>query len=399
MLELEAAREKILATLPPATAEDVDLAAALGRVLFDHLESPLDLPGFDNSAVDGYALRAADLTSVSPEKPVNLQVVGRIEAGHTFDGEVRTGECVRLFTGSPMPRGADSVVMQEETRASGPNEIACLEAAKPWDNVRFRGEDLKKGAVIAEPGDDLHAGRLALLAAAGFGRVKVGKRARVGLLATGSELLEPGEVPKAGKIYESNRVMLEALSNQAGAVTRRFPVVLDTPDATRLSLEAALNDCDFVVTSGGVSVGEADFVKTAFAEIGGRLDFWKIAIRPGRPFAFGRIGEKYLFALPGNPGSAFVTFLLLAWPALRKWQGASRVLPPSAPARLAETLANRSERRSFLRVFVDAEGAARPSGLQGSHSVTSLANANGLVDVPGGTVLEAGAVVNVIRWA
>jgi molybdopterin molybdotransferase len=252
--------------------------------------------------------------------------------------------------------------------------------------------------VLAEPGDALTPARISLLAATGLARVPVGRRPAAGLLATGSELREPGQPLAPGQIYESNRLGLASLIRRAGAVPKVFPLVADSLAATRLALEQAFNQCDVVITSGGVSVGELDFIKQAFEQTGGSLEFWKVAIKPGRPFVFGSCRGKLLFGLPGNPVSALVTFLLLVRPALLRWQGAQDVSLPAYPGVLVEPLANPGQRRHFLRVKVDAAGKVRSAGIQASHILSASATANGLVDVPPETTLPAGKTVSVIRW-
>jgi molybdopterin molybdotransferase len=400
VMELEAAIDCILAQLPPAQPETVVLAEAHRRILAEHIASPIDLPGFDNSAMDGYAVRAADLHGAGESSPVILRLRGRVPAGEVYAGEIVGGDCVRIFTGSPIPPGADAVVMQEDVRLdeATPECIRFMEPVRPWENVRLRGEDLRQGASVGEMGDELNAGRLCLLAAAGLNRVRVGQRPRVGLLATGSELVEAGQPLPPGGIYESNRCGLAALTSRAGGVPKLFPLVADTPTATQSALQNAFRECDFVVTSGGVSVGEMDFIKTAFENLNGQLQFWRVAIRPGRPFVFGRWQEKFLFGLPGNPVSAFVTFLLLVRPALARWQGVSETGLRSHTAALAEPLANPGHRRHFVRVTVDASGQIRSAGGQGSHILSSLAAANGLVDLPPKAIFPVGAVVPVLRW-
>jgi molybdopterin molybdotransferase len=218
------------------------------------------------------------------------------------------------------------------------------------------------------------------------------------VLATGSELQEPGEPLKPGMIYESNRVGLAAMIRATGAQPLIFPLVPDVASATRAALLEAFDQCDVVVTSGGVSVGELDLVKGTFEEVGGELQFWKVAIKPGRPFVFGRRAGKLLFGLPGNPVSALVTFFLLVRPALLRWQGARQVAPPLRTGILGEPIANRSDRRHFVRVRVTAAGQIHSAGVQASHFLSSLAAANGLVDVPPQTMLPAGAVVRVMPW-
>jgi molybdopterin molybdotransferase len=400
MLEYEAALARILAAIPAAQPERIPLAQAHRRILAERILSPLDLPPFDNSAMDGYAVRAKDVQGAAPDSPKQLRLRGKVPAGENFAGAVESGDCVRIFTGSPLPPGADAVAMQEDTRTESaqPETVWFLDTIKPWENVRFRGEDMKRGVVAGEAGEELSAGRINLLAALGLAEVNVGKKPVTGLLATGSELVEAGQPLTPGGIYESNRIGLAALLAQAGGVPKVFPLVKDTAAETRQSLTAAFADCDVVVTSGGVSVGELDFIKSAFGELGGELQFWRVAIKPGRPFVFGQWRGKFLFGLPGNPVSAFVTFLLLVHPALRRWQGATQVNLPRQTATLAESLSNSGARRHFMRVRIDDDGQVRSAGTQASHILSSLASANALVDVPPGTTLPAGSTVQALRW-
>ena len=400
MLAYEEALARILAAIPPPVTERIALADAQDRVLAVSAPSPVNLPPLDNSSMDGYAVRAADVATARAEKPTRLRLIGKAAAGEFFPGTVKTGTAVRLFTGSPLPQGADAVVMQEDTRGidGDPNQILILEGAKPADNVRARGEDIRQGEVLVEAGQDLNSGRASVLAAAGLAEVTVNRQPVVGLLATGSELRPPGEPLVPGQIYESNRLGLSFLARRAGAVPLVLPIVPDEPAATRRALTEAFRQCDVVVTSGGVSVGEMDFVKSAFADLGGELDFWKVAIKPGRPFVFGKWQKKFLFGLPGNPVSAMVTFVLLVRPALRRWQGAADVSPPCCAGVLAEPLANPGDRRHFLRVQIDTAGMVRSAGGQASHLLGSLAAANGLLDVPPQTTIAAGTAVRVIRW-
>jgi len=399
MLSLEEARERMLKCFEPLAAERVAVASAAGRFLAEPVVAPVDLPGFDNSAMDGYAVRAADVAAAKADSPVELKLVGATAAGEVFGGSVEQGTCVRVFTGSALPAGADAVVMQEDTRAAAtdPDAVLVLDAAKPWENVRFRGEDVKRGATVLAAGERISAVRAGLLAALGLDSVAVRSQPVVGLLATGSELLEPGQALSPGKIFESNRVTLAPLLTKAGAGPRVFSLVRDTLEGTRGALEEAFAKSDAVVTTGGVSVGELDFVKAAFESLGGKMEFWKVAIRPGKPFVFGRLGGKFLFGLPGNPVSAVVTFLVLVRPALLRWQGAAQMDLPSHPGALAEPLANPGDRRHFMRVRADERGAVWPAGAQASHLLSSLSQANGLVEVPPKTVWPAGTPVAVLR--
>ena len=351
--------------------------------------------------MDGFAIRSTDLISASENTPVSLRLIGKIPAGEIFSGSVAAGTCVRIFTGSPMPRGADAVVMQEDTRPDPANaeNILFLEKNQPWENIRLRGEDVKKNSALLDAGEKLNAMRLSLLAATGISEVRVTRQPMVALLATGSELREPGQPLEPGSIFESNRIGISALIREAGAIPKFFPLVPDDLAATIAALEKAFSECDLVITSGGVSVGEFDFVKTAFEQLGGKMEFWKVAIKPGKPFVFGHWREKFLFGLPGNPVSALVTCFLLATPALFRLQGAKEISLPSHPGRLSEPLANRGERRHFVRVIVDTAGNVRSSGVQASHILGALAQANGLVDAPPQTTFAADATVQVLRWA
>jgi molybdopterin molybdotransferase len=292
--------------------------------------------------------------------------------------------------------------MQEDTsvESGSPEFVSIRDATRPWENVRFRGEDVREGALAAREGERIGAGRQAFLAAAGCDRAEVGKRPVVGLLATGSELQDPGAGNELGpgQIIETNRGMLAALVQKAGGVPVVYPAVPDDMESTRGKLAEAFSRCDLIITSGGVSVGEMDFVKKAFEEIGGALEFWKVAIRPGRPFVFGRIDRKLLFGLPGNPVSALVTFLLLARPAILKWQGARDIFLPAHPARLAEDVGNTGTRRHFMRVLVGTDGQVRSTGAQASHLLSSVAASNALLDVPPQTSISAGEIVQVLRW-
>jgi molybdopterin molybdotransferase len=350
--------------------------------------------------MDGYAVRSQDLASADEKKPVALRLIGHAPAGSMIDTVVETGTCVRIFTGSVLPHGADAVVMQEDVRCDeqDASRIIFSDKAAPWENCRLRGEDIKAGAVVAEIGERITAPMLGQLAAVGIVNVRVTRRPIVGLLATGNELREPESPLPPGAIYEGNRIGLAALVRQAGGIPKVYPLIPDELAATKSALEKAFAECNVVITTGGVSVGDADFVKAAFTEIGGKLDFWKVSMRPGKPFAFGRLNEKRFFGLPGNPASALVTFMVLTRPALLRMQGARDVFGPVQSAVLAEPLVNPKDRWHFMRVVIDATGYARSAGTQASHYVSSLAKSSGLVDVPPQTTLPAGAVVRLMPW-
>jgi molybdopterin molybdotransferase len=301
MLSLEQARERILDAVRPLPAETADLNQALGRFTAEPLRSTVDLPPADNSAMDGYAVRSEDLASAGADAPVALRLIGTAPAGVVFDKVVERGTCARVFTGSTLPGGADAVVLQEDVKENSQesSSVWFVESAPPWENVRRRGEDVQAGALLLEAGERLTALRLSFLAAAGISAVRAARRPVAGLLATGNELREPGRPLEAGAIYESNRIGLAALTRQAGAIPKVYPLVPDELAATKAALQQALAECDVVISTGGVSVGGMDWVKAAWTAIGGQIDFWTVAMRPGKPFAFGRWGEKAFFGLPG----------------------------------------------------------------------------------------------------
>jgi molybdopterin molybdotransferase len=400
MHSVEQAREQVLASISTLPAESVPLSDAFGRFLAELVRSTVDLPPADNSAMDGYAVRSQDIGGATLETPVALLLAGAAPAGSVFGKHVEPGECVRIFTGSVLPPGADAVVMQEDVKRDqkDASQILFIDKVVPWENCRLRGEDVKSGAIIADVGEKLTAPRLSLLAAAGTASVPVSRRPIVGLLATGNELREPGAPLAPGAIYESNRAGLAALTAQIGAIPKIYPLVPDDLASTKSALERALAECDAVITTGGVSVGDADWVRTAFTEIGGKLELWKVAMRPGKPFAFGRWKEKVFFGLPGNPASALVTFMILTRPALLQMQGARDIFPATTRAELAEPLTNSGDRRHYMRIALDAEGRASSAGTQSSHILTALAHSAGLVEVPPRTTLAAATIARLIPW-
>ncbi len=400
MLELEDAVARILSQLPAVKSETVPIAEAHGRFATGEVRAQINLPPFDNSSMDGYAVRAADVANAIAQTPVKVRLVGRIAAGQQPGVSMNSGEAVRVFTGSALPSGSDAVVMQEDTRVdpADPDTICILDSAKPWENVRFAGEDVKRDAIILKPGEKLTASRGTLLAATGVSEVAVAKLPHVGLLATGTELREAGGPLEPGQIYESNRAALAPLVRAVGGVPDMLSIVKDDPGSTRAALEAAFAQSDIVITCGGVSVGEMDFVRSAFESLGGKLDFWKVAIKPGRPFVFGQLGSKYLFGLPGNPVSAFVTFLLLVRPALLHWQGAAETGLRLVRGELAQTLSNPGSRRHFVRVRVTPGGEIHSAGMQASHALSSLAASNALLDMKPGTSIAAGELVSALSW-
>lgn len=396
MISLEEAKERLLASIKPLGAEETPLEQALGRFAAEPHFSKLDLPRFDNSAMDGYAVRSEDLKQANQATPVDLKLIGRIGAGEIFGGVISPGTCLRLFTGSVLPEGADAVVMQEDVWAEN-GTVRFVDSVKPLENVRLLGEDIRSGAQLLAAGERLTATHLALLAATGFGKATVRKPPAVALIATGDELVEPGHPLGPGKIYESNRTLLAGLLRGIGIQPTIIPLVPDDLEATIAIMRNAFATHEVVITTGGVSVGEFDYVKEAFTRIGGLIDHWKVAIRPGKPFVFGTLDAKFLFGLPGNPVSALVTFLVLVRPALLKWMGAAAVELPRLSGLLDGSISNPGDRRHFVRCQW-THGKVQVLGRQASHMLGALGAANCLLDVPPATRWDAGQEVTVQLW-
>ncbi len=389
---LDEALQDLLARAEPALPlERVSTFAADGRVLAQDLVSPLDVPGHDNSSMDGYAVRAADLR----ERQV-FPVSQRIPAGSAAQ-PLHAQSVARIFTGAPVPEGADAIVMQEEVVVldEGRVQIQATPAAGQW--IRRRGEDVRRGAVVLQRGQRLSPAELGLAASIGFDRLPVARRVRVALLSTGDELVMPGEVaPEAlpsGAIYNSNRFFLRALLARLGCEVSDLGIVPDNRQATLQALDQAAQDHDLILTSGGVSVGEEDHIKPAVQALG-ELQLWQIAIKPGKPFAYGRVrntqGFAHFVGLPGNPVSSFVTFLLLVRPFLLRLQGASGVQPAAMMLPAHFDGPKPEKRREFLRARRNAQGGLDLFANQSSGVLTSVVWADGLIDVAPGQRITRG---------
>jgi molybdopterin molybdotransferase len=400
MLTLPEARQLILDRTPCLTSETISVAEASGRIARADISAPRDLPIFDTSAVDGYAIRSADVAGATDEKPVELRVTGRVAAGQYADKKLTPGTCQRIYTGAMLPPETDAIVMQEDTRTSlaAVDQILILDEVKPWENVRFHGEDIKAGAVVISTGSRLKFGHVAALSGLGIEKIEVCRQPVVSILATGTELCQSGQSLKPGQIYESNRATLGTLVGRCGGIPRLHPIVADQRASLMRALHDAFENSDAVVTIGGVSVGDLDLVRPVFEELGGVIDFWQIAIRPGKPFVFGRWKNKVLFGLPGNPVSAAVSFWLLGRPGLLSMQGDKTPLCEHGLAILGEPLRNRGDRPHFFRVRISPDGRVYNAGTQGSHILSSLAHSDGLVEVPPGTLLPASSEVRFIPW-
>jgi len=392
MLSVEEALEQILAKVRPLPTERVDLVASLGRVLAETVRSTRVIPPWPNSSMDGYAVRASDT-----HPGAALTVVGRIVAGALPDRPIGTGETMRIFTGAPLPGGADAVVAQEDVDAAEPR-VRLRAAAERGANVRPAGEDVQAGDLVLEPGTVIGPAEIGLLATLGHSQVEVSRRPRVAVLSTGSELADLGVEPGPAQIPNSNSYSLMAQVMEAGGTAVNLGVAPDRLDVIAERIRRGA-EADVLVSSAGVSVGDLDLVRDALVAAGAELHLWKVNMRPGKPITFGTLGHRPVFGLPGNPVSAMVTFELFVRPALLAAQRRRRLNRPRVHAIAAERIVNRGSRRGYLRVSLEErEGRwrARLTGDQGSGILRSMVAADGLAVLAGDTTLNAGAEVEVI---
>jgi molybdopterin molybdotransferase len=380
----------ILKSVKPLAPRRVPLAQALEQFAARDIVARMALPVFDNSAMDGYAVVAG-----SCRRGQSQRVIGEQPAGVDRKLRIAAGEAVRVFTGAPMPEGADAVIMQEDVRCDG-LEIFIHAEVERGEFVRRRGSDLSEGQKILSAGERIRPQTLALLAAQGIAEIDVGGEVRAMIVTTGDELVRPGGSLGAGQIYESNSILMRALFDKQGV---SHAVVEHCPDDA-LSIEAALRrglEHDVLVIVGGVSVGARDLVRPALTSVGAETDLWRVSVKPGKPFLFGRAGPCAIFGLPGNPVSAFVTFLLFVRPAILQMMGANEdeLSLPKYEARLAEEVQNKSDRPHYVRGRV-AHGKFTPVGRQESHALYGLSRANALLRVAPGEIFPSGATVSIL---
>jgi molybdopterin molybdotransferase len=371
--------EQLVTPLPPQDDQELPIPQALGRVLACDAVSPVDVPPHDNSAMDGFAFHGAALSSSSP---LRLRVVGTALAGVGWTGTVGQGECVRIMTGAIMPQGLDTVVPQELVQVEGDTLTLPADRLRAGDNRRLRGEDIRADSAALTAGQRLTPAALGLLASLGLPTVRVKRRLRVAYFSTGNEILSLGDSPREGAVYDSNRYTVMGLLERLGCDMIDLGVVPDDPAALRSAFTQAAAAADAVITSGGVSVGEADYTKAMMRELGD-VAFWKIAMRPGRPMAVGRIGSSVLFGLPGNPVAVMVTFLAFVRPALLRMMGCVDATPPLLQAACTEALRKKPGRTEYQRGLVsrNAQGVlqVRTTGNQGSGVLSSMVHGNGLI--------------------
>jgi molybdopterin molybdotransferase len=380
----------ILESVKPLPPRSVSLASARERFAAEDVLARVALPVFDNSAMDGYAVVAG---SCRPGQ--SQRVIGEQPAGVDRKLRIAAGEAVRVFTGAPIPAGADAVIMQEDVRREG-SEIFINAEVESGEFVRRRGSDLSEGQKIIEAGQRIRPQTLALLAAQGLAEIDVGGEVRAAIITTGDELVPPGGVLGEGQIYESNSILLRALFDKCGVFISRAEHCADDGPSIEAALRKGL-EYDVLVIVGGVSVGARDLVKLALTAVGAQTDLWRVSVKPGKPFLFGRAGQCAIFGLPGNPVSAFVTFLLFVRPAILRMMGANEeeLSLPRFEARLAEEVQNRSDRPHYVRGRV-GQGKFTPVGRQESHALYGLSRANALLRVPPGEILANGSTVPIL---
>ena len=390
MISEREARQKILDGVQPLPSRQMALSQVLHCFAAENYFARLPLPGFDNSAMDGYAVIAS-----SCRKGQRLRVTGEQPAGPDRKLRVSAGEAVRIFTGAPIPEGADAIVMQEDvTREEG--EIVIKVDVEVGEFIRQRGCDLAEGQKMLSKGDRIGAAAAGLLASQGFVEAKIGGEVKAAILSTGDELVSPGEKLEPGQIYESNSTLLSALTQRSGAIVNSVEHCRDERQATIEAIQRGTKN-DVLIISGGVSVGEHDLVNDALRSLGAQIEIWRVAVKPGKPFLFGRIEKCAVFGLPGNPVSGFVTFLQFVRPAILKMMGATELGPPQVPATLTADLRNDGDRAHYIRGRLE-RGNFTPVGRQESHALFGLSRSNSLLRLEVGESLKAGAIVQVQMW-
>lgn len=384
MINVDDALRRILKAIKPLSDETVKFSEALARVLAEDVYSDSDIPAFDNSAMDGYALRAADTTGACAKNPIILEVIEDLKAGGIPKNKIKPGEAIRIMTGAMLPRGADAVVVVELTKKIKRNRgdfVEIFKGVKRWENVRKHGEDIKKGDLVLRKGTALNSAHIGLLASMGKSKVRVARKPKIAILATGNELVDIGKKLTAGKIRSSNTYTLYGQVIDSGGIPKNLGIAKDTPSQLTKKLMQSL-DCDLILTSGGVSVGDYDLVKDILLKLGTNIEFWKVAMRPGKPMVFGLIKGIPVFGLPGNPVSSMVSFEIFVRPAIEKILGKSLSFHKEAEAILQEDIEKKKGLRYFLRAntaWKKGSYITHTTGAQGSGILRSMAKANSLI--------------------
>lgn len=383
MIEVREALEIILSKINFKGVEKIPIEESLGRILAEDIVARRHNPPLDNSAMDGYALIAEDIRNASPEHPVKLEVSEDLPAGHTAQTKIRSGQAIRIMTGAPIPQGANAVIMQEDTERNG-KFVLVKDKAEVEENIRLAGEDVKSGERVITRGVSILPSHIGMMAVVGRSQIYVSQRPVVAIISTGDEIVDLDENPTGPCIYNSNGHMLAAQVRSAGGIPRYLGIARDQEKDLLEKFEWALK-CDMVVSSGGVSVGDYDLVKASLKKLGQEMLFWKVAMKPGKPLAFGKIEDKPIFGLPGNPVSSFVSFEQFVRPAIRKMSGSNDLAHKTVQARLTRTIHKKPGRQHYLSSIITwnrTEYIVTPAEEQGSGILKSAMNANGLLIFP-----------------
>ena len=397
MIPISRAIQIVLEHTPALGDESISLPQSLNRILAEDIVADTDLPPFDRAQMDGYAVRAADVAAV----PVCLRIVGESAAGAGWHHEMKTGEAVRIMTGAPVPPGADAVQQVELTRERDA-QVEILEPVEAGRSIVRQGNEIKAGTTVLRPGDQITAETIATLASFGYAQVKAARRPRVAVMATGSELVDVDRKPARDQIRDSNNYMIAAYASQSNAIVERLPLVGDHTDKLKATIREAAERSHVIVTSGGVSMGVYDFTKAALKEAGAEIFFERVALRPGKPTVFGRLGNTLIFGLPGNPVSVAVTFNLFVRAALRTMQGAGATTLDEGHAVLARDVKGSIDRESYLPAVLrsDEKGTllAEPLKWGGSSDFVAFAKATALINLPAGDrIVNRGQIVRIVR--
>jgi len=399
MLTVEKARARVLNSITPLGIEAKPILESLGCVLAEDVDANYDIPPFDNSQMDGFAVIAKDVATASQDNPVTLEIVENLPAGHAPTRKLVTGQASRIMTGGMMPEGANAVVMVEYTQTDG-NKVKLFTSVKKGQDIRFRGESIKAGDPVLNKGKVIRPPEMAMLATLNCVEVPVYKRPKVALISTGDELTPLGEELKPGMIRDSNRYGLYGQVLEAGCFPIDMGIAGDRVDILEAKFRAGLQQADVLVTSGGVSVGDYDIVKDVLTKLG-EINFWRVAMKPGKPQAFGVVDGKPIFGLPGNPVSSLVVFDLFVRPALLKMSGHTDIFRPTFTAIMENSITNDSGRVHYARAIIEqrnSEYYAKTTGPQGSGILLSLVLATGLIIIPVDATLEPGDEVGAMLW-
>src|SRR3989338_1460797 len=384
MLRVSEALKAILDVTNTLPSEEIRLIDALERVLAEDIYADSDIPQLPNSAMDGYAVRSSDTFGASKDRPKTLKVISDLKAGSVSPEAVKDNQAIRIMTGAVMPAGADSVIMVELTEKEGMDRVKIFKETKPGENIRNAGEDIKKEEKVIEKGALLNSAHIGILASLGKSKVRVTRRPKVAVLATGDEVIDVDEELTPGKLRSSNTYTLYSQILKCGGIPKNLGIAKDRPQELEKKIKEGF-DCDLILTSGGVSVGDYDLVKFILAKIGTDIKFWKVAMRPGKPLVFGRLGEKFIFGLPGNPVSSMISFEVFVRPAILKMLGQSHDTRKEVDAVLEEDIQKKKGLRYFVRAqtrWDDGVYITRTTGPQGSGILKSMAMANSLIILP-----------------